>query len=296
MKTDPARPDIFGVETRSDFAMAFSGSPPPIGEQLAQLSLKLMLAADSHIIPAPARAPDLPTLAGALTQLRGALAGFGARGDPAQAPLFWTDPAALGSGEITRALSNAVRPGEPAQGFLVLIAEAVAGPLIYLPRRSPIRVSAPIAGDLRLDGPYLVLVLCEAAVPGRMVLTGAHATAVAEVRRLLPVASDLERDVVRVLIHLQSALDAFGMECDVIRELPALDDRLVHFAVTTRFRGGSLRNFCFAVAANAGTSAVRDGSGRAELVVTDRAWRDGTFIAWLIRMCDRAAGDDLDPA
>ena len=296
MKTEQSQPVIFGVETWPDFTIAHGASPPPIAAQLAQLSEQLMLAANCHILPAPARAPDPSTFKRALSELSAALAGFGSRAHASQAPLFWTDPAALASGEITRVLSNALQPGEPAQGFLVLIAEAISGSLIYFPRRSPIRVSTPVSGDLQSGGPYLVLVLCEAETPGRVALTGAHAVAIAEMERFMPVANDLERDIVRALIHLQIALDAYGIECDIRRDLPAPGNGMVHFCVNIRLPGMLPQHFGFAIAPNGWSSEALDGRARAEFVVTKQEWHSGAFIAWLIGACERAAGGEPDPA
>ena len=79
MKTEQSQPVIFGVETWPDFTIAHGASPPPIATQLAQLSEQLMLAANCHILPTPARAPDPPTFKRALSELSAALAGFGSR-------------------------------------------------------------------------------------------------------------------------------------------------------------------------------------------------------------------------
>lgn len=282
MSISPPNLSLLGIELLPDMSRPHSPAPAPRELQLARVSRRLMEAAGCHIVQAPACAPDPPTCEGALLELQNAMAQFRSHAASAQSPALWTDPSAQGFREIRLALARMAQPREAAHGFLALIAEAVDGPLIYLPRRSPIRVKAPIAGDLRISGPYLVLVLCEAAAPNRIVLTAAHAVAVADRRRLLPVGSDLERDIVKALIHLQAALDGYGVECHIVREPFRHGDAAGQFCITNRYRDKLVSEVRFVVSESGHVKPGLSGSASTGSLVTGKEWRDGTFIAWLI--------------
>lgn len=288
----PGRPgnDLFGIENWPDMAICAAPAPLPHSQQLGQLTEQLMLAAGCHVILPPAQTLEAPTTTGALEQLRNAMAQFRSKSDPSRPPLFWVGPSMAGFPVAAKARAFALYPAEPVQGFMVLVAEAISGSLIYLSRRPPVRVKQPIAGDLRLGGPYLVLVLCEAAGSRRIVRSAAYAVAIAHRQCFMPVGSVLERDIVQALIHLQIVLDAYGIECRITRSPPWGRGELARFCVTNRLRDERLQQIFFWVAPGGAARCSVGGTASADFVVNLESWRDGSFMAWLINACGGVAG------
>lgn len=271
--------------------------PETVGEQLGRLLTALMHEAGCHFVPAPAQAPDPPSLGSALDALHGASGAFDAGMNDGLAPMVWTNPSALRSGEIARRLSQNQSTGGSGQGFLVLLADDIVGPLVYLPRQSPIRVAMPVNGDLRPGGPYLVLVLCEFAGAGLAQLVEAYAVAVLDLRRFVPICANFVRDILRALLHLQATLDAHGCECTIAREPPLGPGGYDHVLLTLTPRGEPARSVRFAINPSADMGrvpvqpvAVQPGPGQPgptgtdpdTFVATQANWEDGTFIAWLM--------------
>ena len=288
MVLTPNRP-IFQVKAAEDQLMSGPGRLKPIGAQLGELLGHLMHSANCHIIPAPAQAPDPPSPAMALAALRRASELFDTGPGRGLASSLWTSPSVLRSGEAARQLQAAGTPGESMQGFLALLADDVAGPLIYPLKWSPIRVAAPVAGDLGLGGPYLVLALCELTATGHATLTGAYATAIYEARRPVPVGGGLVRDVLCALVHLQEVLDAYGTECRIERAYPFIAAGDVQLALSIASHGDILRRVRLAVHMSPGVQSLPPGDSPPDFVVTPANWQDGTFMAWLVRTLGGAA-------
>src|SRR3546814_5097347 len=72
--------------------------------------------------------------------------------------------------------------------------------------------------------PYLALVAFEGEPDGRAAAIEAYAAPIFHARRFILVRSELDRDVLRALEHLQAALDAHGVECAIHRVRPGADD------------------------------------------------------------------------
>src|SRR3546814_1844201 len=97
-------------------------------------------------------------------------------------------------------------------GFAVLYATDVRPPLLYGPNMSPLRVTGTIGTESDIEGPYLALVAFEGEPDGRAAAIEAYAAPIFHARRFILVRSELDRDVLRALEHLQAALDDHGVE------------------------------------------------------------------------------------
>ena len=283
LRVSDSLPEVFGIDPFAGLDLTCPPQAATVAIQLGQLAHRLMQAAKCHILPAPALAPDPPTLSDVLAGLRRAAEHFTARSGDVRVPFLWTDPAAFRSGAIGRTLAGAALPGHAVEGFLVLVAEAIEGCLIHVARQSPIRVAAPVVGDLQPGGPYLVLALCEPSGHGHVSLTCAHAVAVLDWRRFIPIASNLERDVLRALVYLQEALDLHGTECSILRDMPLRSGDPIRYRLTIRSPGMAPREITFALATADLPEACDGNDNRSEVVVSLRTWCDGTFMAWLVR-------------
>ncbi|MGE0774002.1 MAG: hypothetical protein AB7G25_02050 [Sphingomonadaceae bacterium] len=107
-----------------------------------------------------------------------------------------------------------------AQGFLALYTTEVSGPLIYCPNMTPIRVRDSLGSDSDAEGPFLAFVVCEASPAGQAEAIRGYAIPVYHARRFFPVSSNLDRDVLRALEHLQVTLDAYGAALSIDRYRP----------------------------------------------------------------------------
>ena len=251
----------------------------PLALQLAGLGHALLDAAKAHSIPAPALAPDPPTIMSAFAALHGA--GMALSGRPPMCTArLWTGLAPLRSGAIRQNLMNDRARGSRRQNILVLVADGFDGPLIYCAGQSPIRVEHPVAGNPSAQGPYLVFALCELTARNRFTLVAAGAIAVLAANRLMPVSGDLERDALRALLHLQETLDASGVECRVERHLPKGQDRPARLSLVLGRSGERDRTLSFAIFIG-GDRTPLSGPGDDDLTLNMASWCDGSFMAAL---------------
>lgn len=248
---------------------------------LANLLEELIDAAGCNELPAPARVPDHPSIADLFAALKAAAAGYEVAPGLCLAEYFWTHAAAIHSGEVAACLLRAVRSGRCVQGFAVLYVTDVRPPLLYGPIMRPVRVRGKIGTLNGVEGPYLALVACEGEPNGSATAIEAYAAPIFHARRFILVGSELDRDVLRALQHLQVALDAHGAECAIHRIRPEGDGRtLIEMVIST---SASVRRICLAIDAMGATEPDTPGRVSVEFVVTHRNWRDGSFIAWLAR-------------
>src|SRR3546814_9379107 len=87
-----------------------------------------------------------------------------------------------------------------------------------------LRVTGTIGTESDSEGPYLALVAFEGEPDGRAAAIEAYAAPNFHARRFILVRSELDRDVLRALEHLQAALDAHGVESAIHRVRPGADD------------------------------------------------------------------------
>lgn len=271
---------IFGVKLVPDLARGKAQVLEPPGRQLVRLGHALLDTAKAHCMPAPALFPDPPTVLTALAALRDAatVLSQGTETEPAR---LWAGLAPLRSGEIRRSLLNERTARKSRQNILALVADAVDGPLLYLANQSPIRVSEPVAFERSVPGPYLVLALCDLTGHDRMTLVAAGAIAVFTASRLVPVASNLERDALRAMGHLQETLDASGVLCAVHRHPPVAADRDAHISLALSTGDHEPQTLRFAVGAPGQTSQPPSPGAETGLALNATNWRDGSFMAAL---------------
>lgn len=249
---------------------------------LANLLEELIDAAGCNELPAPARAPDHPSIVDLFGALKAAAARYEVAPGLSLAEYFWTHAAAIHNGEVATSLLRAARSGQCVQGFAVLYVADVRPPLLYGPNMSPVRVSGKIGTMSGVEGPYLALVACEGEPDGRATVIEAYAAPIFHARRFVLVGSELDRDVLRALQHLQVALDAHGVECAIHRIRPeSAGTTLIEMVIST---SASVRRICLSIDAMRATEPDTPDRASVGFVVTHRNWGDGSFIAWLARV------------
>ncbi len=166
-------------------------------------------------------------------------------------------------------------------GFLALYGTDVESPILYGPNMMPFRVSQAIEMPSGIPGPFLVLVGCRLAPDGRAEAPLAYAQPIFHGRRFMPVASELERDVLRALAQLQVALDAQGVDCRIERVIgkPARRDAPT-IELTISRQDSVIRTVRFAVHAD---ETMAPPSREIGFIVTPATWADGGFVTWLER-------------
>lgn len=248
---------------------------------LAGLLACLIEAARGHIIPAPAAFPGYPSITDAMDDLFAAARDFEVIPTISLADHLWTHATPLHSGAVSSSLRRLRAAGHIGPGFLLLYAADIRSPLLYLPQRQPLRVRDGIemAGQTS-GGPFLALVLCDVAPDGRPQAVKACAIPIYHARRLVPVGSDLDRDVLRALEHLQETLDAYGIDCTIRRVEPFSGQAPSRFTLSLPALGRSIPTIHLAIADETHASHAATG-GPTDFIVTAANWRDGTLIRWL---------------
>ncbi|SKB82741.1 hypothetical protein SAMN06295937_102149 [Sphingopyxis flava] len=274
-----ARP-LFRLTTDLDLPPLPGHAAASSRHSMANLLEELIDAAGCNEIPAPARAPDQPSIVDLFGALKTAAAGFEVAPGVGLAEHFWTHPVALHNGEAAASLLRTARNGHSIHGFAVLYATDVRPPLLYGPNMSPLRVTGTVGTESDIEGPYLALVAFEGEPDGRAAAIEAYAAPIFHARRFILVRSELDRDVLRALEHLQAALDAHGVECAIHRVRPGADDErtLIELVISNAVGGRRMRLAIDATREATRCQAERTSPG---FVVTHRNWRDGSFIAWL---------------
>lgn len=249
---------------------------------LAALLEGLIGAAGRHIIPAPAAAPDHPSITNAFDALRVAAQDFEVVPGMSLADHLWTHAASLRSGEVASTLIRGGPPGHAIPGFLLLYAVDARSPLLYLPQRQPLRVRDGIEiVHEAAGGPFLALIRCEATADGRAQAVKACAMPIYHARRFVPVSTSLDRDVLRALEHLQLALDAHGAECAIRRELPFSGTVPTQITLSLSLPGRTIREIRLRVTGDERPDQSAVNPPPIDFLVTSANWADGTFIRWL---------------
>lgn len=259
------------------------GGSLPDENPLAKLLLAIVAAGRRNHIAAPARAPDDPSLLDELAALHAASADIEVVPGLRLSEVFWTHHSHLRNGDVAARLKAVGRravttPGGMVSGFIATYATHVRSPLLYGPKRLPLRVKEGVATVGAAGGPYLALVQCGLSADGNAEALRAFAHPIYHARRFVPVTSELERDVLRALEALQIALDAHGVECDVERRIEGGANRDTPRIVLTAGREGrEPQRLAIAVASTEDDVVTAD----ADFVVTPARFADGAFVAWL---------------
>ncbi len=215
------------METMSErplFRLASDDDLPPFpgeerdrhGANLPSLLGILLKAARCNIIDAPAKAPDDPSVVDEFGRLNQAAHTFDVAPGVLLADHFWTHGELFRRGEVAARLrGSAHRSVERVDGFLTLYGTDVASPLLYGPNMMPFRVARSLEAPEGVPGPFVALIVCRLASNAKVEALSGYAQPVFHGRRFVPVASELERDVLRALEQLQVALDAQGVDCAI---------------------------------------------------------------------------------
>lgn len=286
-------PDVIQIGARPIFQVPeYSDLPPlpgqrerPSGTGLALLFEKLIDIAGCNVLPAPVCSPDTPSILGAFETLKAAASQFDVHPGVGLANHFWTHGAAFHRGDVRAQLLATARSEQPVQGFLALYATEIRSPLLYNPGMRPFRVRTEIFALPDVSGPFLALIVCELLPDGRVEAVSGHALPIYQPHRFLAVRSDLDRDVLRSLEHLQIALDAHGVGCSIQRIAHHAHMPMTQLALTVSGLDGTDRRIRLVIDP---TEQKRAGALlQADFCVTPENWEDGRFIAWLTRVVSR---------
>ena len=258
-----------------------SGEPPGQSRDLLATFLEELIAASGcNRIAAPCLAPDTPSLVDAFAALQNASAGYEVAPGVSLAGYLWTRAATLRDGTMSAKLRSPVN-GAAAQGFLAVYATEVSGPLVYCPRMTPIRVRDGLGSDNGAQGPFLVLAVCEAAPTGYAEAIQGYAVPVYNAHRFFPVSSNLDRDVLRALEHLQVTLDAYGAALSIERCRPFTRRETARLVLSISTAQGEPRLFHLAIDRTGDAVLPSEPIPPTSFVVTNESWQDGRFVAWL---------------
>lgn len=260
---------------------SLTGESAPVGDRQLNLLLEELIdAARFNILPPPALAPDSPSVADAFAVLRSAISAYHVETDVLLSHHFWTFGSALRNGAVARRLHESARTGRVAQGFVALYASEICSGVLYSPRTMPLRVSQEIALPANVGGPYFALLACDLTPDGRAEVVAIDAVPIYKAGRFLPVRSELDRDVLKALEHLQCALDVHGAECTITRIRPAVQTNVTRLSLTIKDRAFRRRSAVLAINPDrAENGFLKD----VDFCVTHQNWPSGSLIAWLER-------------
>lgn len=251
---------------------------------LREMLRVLMDAAGSNMIEPVAVIPD-PSPADAFGDVVAAARSFELAPGVLLADHFWDHAGDYRRGAVAERLrATAEGRGKHLPGFLAVYATSVRSPLVYGPKRMPLRVVEDIEVPAGIGGPYLVLVSCRLLPDHKAEAVCAFAQPILSGRRFVPVFSDLERDIFEGLIGLQVALDAHGLDCAITRGLPVTSSTVGHDIHVAIERGSVVvRELRIAVRAEdaLGRDDV-DGDASVYVIRTEN-WASGDFLKWLER-------------
>lgn len=273
---------LFRFSPEDDFPPFPGESAQRQSHGLASLLSILIEAARCNVIEAPGKAPDDPSIVDEFGRLVEAAHGLEIAPGVRLVDHFWTHGEPFRRGEVAERLHDSSKHSAMSvDGFLALYGTDVESPILYGPNMMPFRVSQAIERPSGIPGPFLVLVGCRLALDGRAEAPLAYAQPIFHGRRFVPVASELDRDVLRALEQLQVALDAQGVDCRIERVIgkPARCDAST-IELTISRQDSVIRTVRFAVHAD---ETMAPPSREIGFIVTPATWADGGFVGWLER-------------
>lgn len=250
---------------------------------LATLLWSLLTAAGRNVLPPLVETLDPPAIANEFDALLAAAGTIRLNGTILLADRLWRHADALRRGDVARGLGAAGSGDMP--GFVLAYAEEVRSGVVLGKGMSPIRVEGeiPVAGQAA--GPYLVLIACRLEGNGRARAVSAFAQPILAGQCFVPVWSELERDVLRAIGHLQVRLDAFGVDCTVERKMP-LGDSINAIAgdIVISARGQEREALALTIrVVECAHFEERqcDGSPEDVFLLDQAAWQSGSLVRWL---------------
>lgn len=253
---------------------------------LSELLARLMAAAGCNVIEAPASAAHPPSIHDGFGALQQASKRFLAGPGIPLGEAFWTHPLAYRQGAVTRALRTAASRGQYIQGFLAIYAREIGSPLLYSENAPPLRVRETIDVPPGVDGPFLVLVVCDLAENEDARPIRGYAQPIYQAQRFVPVASNFERDVLKLLEHLQTTLESYGIDAEVVRQIPDCvppHDQSAHSATITLAasdRAGRQMRLTMRIEPEAGSTT---GADVRAFPIDRTSLEDGSLVSWLQR-------------
>lgn len=274
---------------RQIFQVPANGSLPPFSgpsentahQALERLLEELLDSAGANILPAPSAAPDGANTLHSLAALKAASTGYEVAPGIGLADHFWTSASPYHNGAVGKQLALTQRGGRSVQGFLALHVADVRSTLLYSQTISPLRVRDPIGTVEGVGGPFVALVACEGRADGSAEAVAAFALPTLSSGRLMPVYSELDRDVLRALEHLQLTLDAHGIDCTVQRTRPRTPSPATILNVSLTAPTGRTSYFRLAVDPAYAIASARAEDRSVDFTVSPRNWNDGGFVKWL---------------
>lgn len=250
-----------------------------LNTKLPEMLHLLMDAGGSNVIAPPSIMPD-PSPRDAFEKLVVATRLFEIAPGVRLSDHFWQHAGDFRRGAVADQLrETAEGRGKFVPGFLAIYATSVRSPLAYGPKRMPFRVAETIDMAEGISGPYLVLVACRLLGNGKAEAVRGYAQPILDGRRFVPVASELERDVLRALEKLQVTLDAQGVDCAIERVLPTRSEpqpSAIRVAISREDR--LIRELRVVVD---GETFLRSEHDEVSFVVTSVNWSNGAFVSWL---------------
>lgn len=249
---------------------------------MAQRLWALLDKAGANVIGAPSIRPD-SCLGDEFSAVMAAARAFSLGRDRLDQRL-WTRSGPFWNGDIARTLGR-TSAAAPPLGFVLLLAQSVGRRAALLGHAQPFVVNEPILGDLDRPGPYLVLIACTLDPIGKAQPLRAFAQAILSAACFMPVASQLERDVLAILLALREKLDCQGLECTIRRPFsPARGNFDPGFQLIIEGEDRSRRTL--SITASQQERAARKGKTKCEdsFEATPRRLSDGSFVSWLERM------------
>ncbi|MBJ7499660.1 MAG: hypothetical protein JHC57_07905 [Sphingopyxis sp.] len=288
------------------FAVSLAAPPPPIPgvgaaqpgpDQLESRLWSLLLAAGCHIIPPPSQVPD-PSLTDAFQAIVDAAGAFDVVPGVELSEVLWTRPGAYWDGTVAQTLHEIDRRlgGPVAQGFLLLHAKDVDDRTVYFRHANPLVLTDRLYQRGLAVGPFIALVVCRLDGQGNAEAVRGAALPVLSVRRLVPLNSLLQRDVLTVLIELQEKLDVFGIEVEIERKVAETEPGTANeIELTIRRQDGTIQVLRLRVGQPESLSNTPDEHD--VYVVTTSSFLDGSFVRWIERVVlDRGGDGALDAA
>lgn len=273
---------LFRFSPKDDYPPFPGAAAQGQSHDLASLLSILIEAARCNVIDGPGKAPDDPSIIDEFGRLVGAAHGFEIAPGVPLVDHFWTHGEPFRRGEVAERLRDSGKHSAMSvDGFLALYGTDVESPILYSPNMMPFRVGQSIEMPSGIPGPFLVLVGCRLAPDGRAEAPLAYAQPIFHGRRFMPVASELERDVLRALEQLQVALDAQGVDCRIERIIAKHARRdAATIELTISRQDSVIRTVRFAVQAD---ETMAPPSREIGFIVTPATWADGGFVTWLER-------------
>lgn len=254
-----------------------SGAGTAVPVLAARLSQLLTAAGCLHL-----SVPDVGgmSLSSELDALRGAAQGFMTDAGLALGEVLWTRLSPLFSGEMSERLVGLSRTTGKRidEALLVLIAQGAGPRALVFGSSSPLVVRGGIEGAFAAGGPFVALVHCRLDAMSRLEASGAFVYPVLDHRRLVPITTDFERDIVRVLLALQDRLDDHGCRCTIDRTMENGVVRAVIDVSVTFPDGGRIS---MEVVQGDTYCAQLDKNLSGRIVASPQSLRDGSFVASL---------------